>query len=308
MAVSGSGPGWPAAAPADADPPKTTTMSTVGALAKTVGLIMFFSVIITVFAMVVGASIGCSAWVMLPVVLALSLTFSLGSAFFSDRMVSWMYGVKEIKREHRPRLWDCVADVAAKAKLPMPRVGIMHSATPNAFATGWGPSRALVVATTGLLDLLDDRELRGVIAHELAHVGNRDILTMSVASALASTMTWMSMLLLFSRERGSFFLYLAGYAIAALASAIIVSAVSRTREFAADATGAATVSDPLGLASALAKLERGVRHYPYGGNRAGESLFIVNPFRGERAVSLFSTHPPTRDRIERLERQASRMR
>ncbi len=282
-------------------------MSTVAVAGRTIVLLIVFTVIVTLFATTIGVFIGCSPWLMLPIVVVLSLVFSLGSALFSDRVVMMMYGVRVVDRRDAPRLYDCIADVAQKAELPMPRVGVMDSATPNAFATGRGPSHALVCATQGLLHTLDDRELRAVIAHEMAHVRNRDILVMSIATALASSMSWMAYMLLFSRERGSFLLYIVGALFAGLAAALIKSAISRTREFGADETGARIVRDPLGLASALYKLERGVGLRPYRGNRAGESMFIVNPFRGGGGIAgLFSTHPSTQDRIDRLEAMAAR--
>lgn len=227
--------------------------------------------------------------------------------FFSDKIVLWRYRVKMVSETEQPRLHKIVSDVALKANLPKPKVGFMDTATPNAFATGRNPKRAVVVCTAGILSMLNDEELEGVIAHEMAHVKDRDILVMTVAATLAGAISfaaryvWMSMW--FGRDRRNVnpLLLLVVGITAPIAAMLIQLAISRSREYKADYVGAKTVMKPLALANALEKLEAGNKKRPLQyGNPASSSLFIVNPFRGSGFISLFSTHPPIKERIRRL--------
>lgn len=251
--------------------------------------------------------------------LIIALVFSLGMNlvmfWWSDKIVLWMYKAKPADKKIHHTLYRIIEDVCLKASLPMPKVYIIPSLSPNAFATGPTPSRAAVAVTQGIMDLLSEKELRGVLGHELAHVKNRDTLVATIAaciagviSALASMARWAA---IFGgsgsdREDGSnMFELIALTVITPLIAMMIQFAISRSREFLADETGAGFVSDPLALASALKKLESGSRHVPLNGNPAAASLFIVNPLSGRAILNLLSTHPPISERVKRLERMKS---
>lgn len=235
---------------------------------------------------------------------------NLGMYFFSDRLVLKMHHAREVTREEAPELYGAVERLAQRAGLPMPRVAIIPSAQPNAFATGRDPAHAVVAATEGILRILDRDELEGVMAHELAHVRHRDMLIASVAATMAGAIMMVTRMgLLFGSGRGGGddddgvgggVLGLALMILAPLAALILQAAISRSREFAADAGGAELSGKPRALASALLKLEAGARHVPMPGNPATAPLFIVHPFRGGGLGRLFSTHPPTPERVERL--------
>lgn len=251
--------------------------------------------------------------------LIIALVFSLGMNlvmfWWSDKIVLWMYKAKPADKKIHHTLYRIIEDVCLKASLPMPKVYIIPSLSPNAFATGPTPSRAAVAVTQGIMDLLSEKELRGVLGHELAHVKNRDTLVATIAaciagviSALASMARWAA---IFGgsgsdREDGSnMFDLIALTVITPVIAMMIQFAISRSREFLADETGAGFVSDPLALASALKKLESGSRHVPLNGNPAAASLFIVNPLSGRAILNLLSTHPPISERVKRLERMKS---
>jgi heat shock protein HtpX len=230
----------------------------------------------------------------------------------SDKLALRMAGAKEVSPEEQPRLHAVVEQVAALANVPKPRVYIVQNDTPNAFATGRNPNHAAVAATTGILALLDERELRGVLGHELGHVKNRDILTSSIVATLAgaiSMIAWMGMW--FGGGLGGRgnrdnqyggIIALAALLLAPIAATLIQLGISRAREYQADDTGAHLTHDPEALASALAKLERGVQARPMAQSTA--HLYIVNPFRGGGMAGLFSTHPPIEERIRRLHAMA----
>ena len=230
------------------------------------------------------------------------------SYWFSDKIVLRMYGAQEVGPEHK--LSQVVRRLSMQAGLPMPRVYVIPSMSPNAFATGRNPQHAAVAATEGTLRMLDDRELEGVIAHELAHVKHRDILTSSVAATIAAAIMmvarWAGYAAMFGgmsdrRERGANpIALLATIILAPLAALLVQSAISRSREFAADAGGAKIAGNPYGLVDALRKLEIASKQVPLDANPATSHMFIVNPFSSQGLMGLFSTHPSTEKRIEAL--------
>jgi heat shock protein HtpX len=254
-----------------------------------------------------GQAVGGQGGLLVAFLIAAAMNF--GSYWFSDKLVLAMYRAREVGPEHP--LSRIVARLAAKAGLPMPRVYIIPTDTPNAFATGRNPKHAAVAATEGILALLSEEEIEGVMAHELAHVKNRDILISSVAATiaaaimvLASIARWGAIFGLGGRTNdrngGNALALLATALIAPIAAMIIQAAISRAREFAADRTGAEIAGNPRGLASALRKIEAAVRRKPLPANPATSHMFIVKPFSGSGILSLFSTHPPTEERIARL--------
>ncbi|MCA0199314.1 MAG: zinc metalloprotease HtpX [Proteobacteria bacterium] len=228
----------------------------------------------------------------------------------SDKMVLRMYGAKQVDRASAPRFYAMIEDLARRANMPMPKVYIMENPQPNAFATGRNPENAAVAATTGLLDMLDEREIRGVMAHELAHVLNRDTLVMTITATLAGAIGMLANFAFFfrggsdNRNPMGAIGTIAVMILAPLTAMLVQFAISRTREYGADAGGAALSGDPLALASALSKLERGARHIPNNDaerNPATAHLFIINPLSGRGADNLFSTHPSTANRVKKLQ-------
>jgi len=253
---------------------------------------------------------------------SIGLIINFASYWFSDRIALMMHRAQEVTRDQAPQLFEIVERLTRKAGLPMPRVYVIPSDTPNAFATGRNPSHAAVAVTQGIMRLLEPRQLEGVIAHELTHVRNRDILIATVAAAVAGLISslghaiqWGAMLGGFSRrddDRGGGIVEMLAWAILAPLIAMVVQlAVSRSREYAADAGGAELVGDPEPLAEALLALERGneVLPYQYGGP-ATAHMFIVNPFSGagRSLMNLFSTHPPIEERVRRLREMRRGMR
>jgi len=243
-----------------------------------------------------------------------SLLMNFGMYWFSSKIVLMTYRAKEATEEDAPKLFSIVRRLAAQAQLPMPKVYIIPGDSPNAFATGRNPEHAVVAATEGILHLLSDDELEGVIAHELAHVKHRDILIATLVASMAGTITFVARMAMYSsifgggsrdRENSSPFGQILLIILAPIAAMLIQFAVSRSREFAADEGGAQISQRPLSLANALRKLERGVEQIPM--TNAGTStahMFIVNPLFGGGITKLFSTHPPTEERIARLEQIA----
>jgi heat shock protein HtpX len=223
-----------------------------------------------------------------------------------------MTRARPVARAEAPLLYARVEDLARRASVPVPAVYVIDNPSPNAFATGRDPAHAALAVTTGLVDLLDQRELRGVLAHEFAHIRHRDILLTTVAATIAGAISALAHIVqfgvLFGRhdedERGGVLGALAMVIVAPLAAMLIQLAVSRSREYAADATGARLCGDPLALASALRKLERGTWLRPLEVNPAAAPLFIVHPFGRGGLLGLFSTHPPLAARIARLEAMA----
>jgi heat shock protein HtpX len=241
------------------------------------------------------------------------------SYWFSDKIVLKMYGAREITRYENPSFYNLVEHLAHQAGLPMPKVYIIPSASPNAFATGRNPEHAAVAATAGLLRILSPEELAGVMAHELAHVQNRDILVSTIAATFAGAISMLGSMLQWGaifgvgrsndEEGGSTGLIgsLLMAIIAPIAALLIQMAVSRSREYLADASGATICGNPLALAQALRKLQIAAQSVPMQGARpATAHMFIVNPLRGGGLMSLFSTHPPMEERIARLQALAPR--
>jgi len=230
------------------------------------------------------------------------------SYWFSDKIVLSMYRAKPATESEAPRLYKIVHRLSKKNHIPMPKVYIIPTEMANAFATGRSPKHASVAATTGIMNILSDEELEGVMAHELAHVQNRDTLTATVAATLAGAITYLAHIVQWGAlfggrddNRGGGIGAIAMAIIAPLAAMVIQMAISRSREYVADETGARMCGNPLALARALSRLDTSARTRPLtGGNPATASLFIVNPFRGGGMLSLFSTHPPLEKRIEKL--------
>jgi len=258
-----------------------------------------------------GHALGGQAGVVVALLLAAVMNF--GVYWFSDRIVLRMYNAEEIGPGHAPELYATVQDLAMRAELPMPKLYIISEGAPNAFATGRNQRHGSVAVTQGLLSMLNPEEIRGVIAHELGHIRNRDTLIMTIAATVAGALSHVANLALWStvlggthhsedEEHGHPAGGLLAMLIAPVIAVMIQMAISRSREFLADETAARTSGNPLGLASALRKLEHARDRIPMQqGSPALAHLFIVNPFTGAGFVKLFSTHPSTEDRIARLE-------
>lgn len=261
---------------------------------------------LTALFMVIGFAITPGSYVGPLVALGFAGVMNFFAYWSSDKLALRMARAREVSVQEAPRLHSIVEEVAAQGGLPKPRVYIVDTPTPNAFATGRNPKHAAVAVTTGIMNILDERELRGVIGHEMAHVRNRDILTGSIVATLAgaiSMLAWMALWFRGSRGYGQL-ISLAAFLLAPLAAALIQAGISRSREYQADASGARLTHDPDALASALLKLQRGVAVRPMEATPAAEStahLYIINPFRAGGIVSLFSTHPPVEERVQRLQ-------
>ncbi len=236
--------------------------------------------------------------------LAIALLMNFVAFFFSDKIAVKASGAKPIEESENPGLYQMVRELTTRAGLPMPRLYMIPSEQPNAFASGRGPKHSVVAVTSGITKLLSEDELRGVISHELAHISNRDILTQSVASAIGAMITYLAYFFLWFGGDNDSPLGLIGsiamVLLAPLAASLIQLAVSRQREYAADATGADFCGNPESLASALLRLEEGAAAMPMQVNQATEPLYIVKPFKGGGIAGLFSTHPPIEERVRRL--------
>jgi heat shock protein HtpX len=256
--------------------------------------------------MFIGQALGGSNGLVLGFLFAVVMNF--GSYWFSDKIVLRMYRAKEVGPGHR--LYEIVAALSQRAGLPMPKVYIIPEASPNAFATGRNPQHAAVAATEGILRVLTEDELAGVIAHELAHVKHRDILISSIAATLAAAIMMVAHMARFAaifgggrsddREGANPIALLATIIVAPLAAMLIQAAISRSREFAADAGGAAIAGAPHGLVNALRKIEAASKQIPMNANPATAHMFIVKPFSAAGLLGLFSTHPPTEERVRAL--------
>lgn len=223
------------------------------------------------------------------------------SYYYSDVIVLLAYNARIINKNENLKLHALVEDVAKETKISKPKIAIISSSTPNAFATGRDKNNAVLVFTEGILELLDDDELKGVICHEIAHIKNRDTLVMCLAATIGTAIGWSSWTLIYNRDRMMNPLFLILLIIMAPVIALLIHmSISRSREFYADEISAKITKNPKALASALEKIEYINKKSPMEGNPATSPLFIVNPFRGGFFVSLFSTHPPTEDRILKL--------
>jgi heat shock protein HtpX len=272
---------------------------------------IFLMTLIMVIFLLVGQLLGGTQGMTYALVLSVAMNFV--TYWFSDKIVLAMYRAKEVSESDEPRLYAILRNLTTQAQLPMPRVFIIPNDTPNAFATGRNPNHASVAVTRGILKLLSEDEIEGVLGHELAHVKHRDILTGTIVATMVGTITFLARMagwsmLFFGGGRsdrrdssglGELFLIV----VAPLAAVLIQLAISRSREYAADEGGSRISHKPLSLANALRKLERGVERHPMEqANPASAHLFIVNPLRGGGILSLFSTHPPIEARIQRLEK------
>jgi heat shock protein HtpX len=235
--------------------------------------------------------------------LFMAAVLNLGAYWFSDKIALKMSGAQPVSEQEAPQLYQIVRELTTRAKLPMPSLYVIPQDQPNAFATGRNPEKSAVAVTRGIVRLLSADELRGVIAHELAHIRNRDVLIQSVAATIAGAITYLAYMLMWFGGDDESPLGLVGalalVLLAPLAAALIQMSISRQREYSADATGAEISGNPESLASALLRLEEGAKAVPMNANSATEPLYIVKPFRGGLA-GLFSTHPPIEERVRRL--------
>jgi heat shock protein HtpX len=264
--------------------------------------------VLTAMLVLIGGAIGGQQGMLVAFLLALAMNFF--SYWFSDKMVLAMYGARAIEESQAPALYAVVRRLATRAQIPMPRVYMIPSDTPNAFATGRNPDHAAVAVTEGILRILDQDELEGVLAHELSHVKNRDVLISTIAATLAGAITYLAHMAQWAAifggrrdddEGGSNPIALIAMAIMAPIAAMLVQlAVSRAREYQADATGARLAGRTWGLSKALEKLQMAQQVAPMDANPATAHLFIVNPLSGQAFMNLFSTHPPLEERIARL--------
>jgi heat shock protein HtpX len=268
---------------------------------------------ITALFMAIGAMIGGQSGMMLALIVALGMNFF--SYWFSDKMVLKMYNAREVDETSAPQFYNMVRELAAKAQLPMPKVYVINEDAPNAFATGRNPEHAAVAATTGILQVLTERELRGVMAHELAHVKHRDILISTISATMAGAISMLANFAMFFGGRdseGRPANPLAGILVAILAplaASLIQMAISRAREFEADRGGAEISGDPAALASALEKIHRYAQGIPMeAAERHPETaqMMIMNPLSGGGIKGMFSTHPATEERVARLMEMARR--
>lgn len=269
----------------------------------------FLMAILTILLVLIGGAIGGKGGMTMAFLLAGGMNFF--SYWFSDRIVLSMYGAQQIEEQDNPRFYGIVRTLAGRAGLPMPKVYIIQDDSPNAFATGRNPKHAAVAATTGIMRLLTDEELAGVMAHELGHVQNRDILISTLAATFAGAITYLAHMAQWGAmfgagrndddEGGGIFGMLFMAILAPIAAMLVQMAISRSREFGADAAGAKISGNPLSLARALQKLELGSQQIPLHANAATAHMFIVTPLTGGGLMSLFSTHPPIPERVHRLE-------
>jgi heat shock protein HtpX len=270
----------------------------------------FLLALLTVLLVLAGGAIGGRGGMTIALVMA--AVMNLGSYWFSDKIVLAMYGAKQVTESEQPEFYGLVRQLAAQDGLPMPKVYIIPSDTPNAFATGRNPEHAAVAATSGILRMLSREELMGVMAHELSHVKHRDILISSIAATVAGAITYLAQMAQWAalfgggrdrdEEGGGLLGMLVMAIVAPLAALLIQMAISRSREYEADRGGAQLTGNPLYLANALRKLEMANRQIPMEeASPASAHMFIVNPLTGGGIMSLFSTHPPMEERIRRLE-------
>ena len=266
--------------------------------------------VLTALLVIIGGAIGGQGGMLMAFFLALAMNFA--SYWFSDKIVLAMYGAREVTEAEAPSLYRIIRGLTQHAQLPMPRVYMIPSEAPNAFATGRNPEHAAVAVTEGILRILTEDELTGVLAHELGHVKNRDILVSTIAATLAGAVTYLAQMAQWAAifggrrdddEEGTSPLVMIAMAILAPIAALLVQlAVSRSREYLADETGARLTHEPEWLARALEKLHAGAQMLPMDANPSTAHLFIVSPLTGGAFMTLFSTHPPIEERVARLRR------
>jgi len=275
--------------------------------AKTFILLVGLSMILMLMGSFFGGQMG------MQIALAFAIIMNIIAYFYSDKIVLRMYGAKPMDKDHYTWIYSILEELTGKMNIPMPKVWLIESSMANAFATGRNPSHASIAITSGIIDILDKDELRGVISHELAHIKNRDILIATIAATIATAISYMASMLRYAafwgamggnRKRGNPFAMILISIITPIAAALVQLAISRSREYLADEIGAKYSQDPLALASALEKLHNSSKHTCQSlkgtGKESTASLFIVNPFSSKNLVALFSTHPPVTKRIERL--------
>ncbi len=269
----------------------------------------FLMITMSALLLLVGAMLGGIGGIIIALIIAIAMNF--GAYWFSDRIALKMTHATAVTESDDPELYSIVREQASLAGLPMPQVFEIESESPNAFATGRNPNHATVAVTTGIRRILNKQELGGVLAHEMAHVGNRDTLIMAMVATIAGAMSMLAMFAQISAMFGGMGgrrggggniigLLLVAF-VMPLAAGVVRAAISRTREYQADATGAHTSGDPLALASALQKLERASQTRPMKVAEGASHLFIVNPLSGASMSKIFSTHPPMAERIRRLQ-------
>jgi len=276
----------------------------IGNNIKTLILLTLLTVVLLGIGQLIGGTTG------LTIALIFALIMNFVSFWFSDKIVLFMYRAKEADVNEHSRIHEIVRDVAARAGLPKPRVFIIQSANPNAFATGRGYKNSAIAFTTGILTLLDDEELRGVTAHEMAHIKNRDVLISSIAAVIAGAIAYIAFMARWAaifggfggnKDRNNILEIIILAILAPLIATLIRLAISRSREYVADETGAKIVRNPIPLANALLKLNGVSSHTPMKkGNQATSHLFIINPFSGNAILNLFSTHPSVQSRVGKL--------
>lgn len=273
----------------------------------------FLLAVLTSIILFLGGVLGGRAGLMLAFIFALAM--NVGSYWYSDKIVLSMYRAQELTPGDSPQLHRMVEELAANAGIPKPRIYLVPQDSPNAFATGRNPENAVVAVTSGIMRILSPEELRGVIAHEIGHITNRDILIQSIAAVMASAIMmianmvqWATLFGFGGSDDEDGINPIAAFAlalIAPVAATLVQMAISRSREYLADETGARISQDPAALAGALHKLDATARNVPLDATPATENMFIVNPFSGQNMANWFSTHPPIEDRISRLMAMAS---
>ena len=274
---------------------------------------VFLMTLMTLLFLFVGQLAGGNQGMIIALIFAAIM--NLGTYWFSDKIVLSMYRAKPALEGDNPRLYGIVRRASTNAHLPMPKVYVIPTDTPNAFATGRNPQHSAVAVTQGIMRILDEDELEGVLSHEMAHIKNRDILTGSIVATLAGAISMIAMMARWgaifggfggrdSENRGGGLGLLIMAIVAPLVALLIQMAISRSREYSADATGAENSHKPLALANALRKLEYASKKIPMDAKPSTAHLFIVNPLTGKGMVNLFSTHPPIQERVTRLEKMA----
>ena len=276
----------------------------------------FFLAVLSVLFIFIGSLLGGQSGATMALMMA--AVMNIGAYWFSDKIVLAMYRARQVAEREAPELYGVVRELTMRAGLPMPKVYIMENPAPNAFATGRNPEHSAVAVTTGILGILSRDELAGVIGHELAHIKNRDILISTVAATIAGAISYITHMatwgLMFGggrrndEDRNPFgsAIAIAVMILAPIAAMLIQMAISRSREYTADESGAVICGNPLSLAGALKKLHAASRRIPMNANPATAHMFIVSPLSGGGMLSLFSTHPPIEERVARLEAMAGR--